>query len=300
MPLSASNGECTVAPTSVQLHAANWDIGVSATVTAVDDDIYDGTRTCLILTGPATSDDPAYHGLDPGNVSVAVEDNDWQYKLYLPWAVRTWPPIPGIPTLNPISNADGNGAYAVSWSTAPQATDYVLEESLDGFSSDAREIYAGTASNHAVTQRGPTRYYYRVKARNAWGDSEWSAIEQVDVVWEAEPNDLALSQANGPVVSGLTYYGTFPSEDDEQDYYFFDLLAAHSVALDLRNIPAGHNYDLVLRRADLSQVGYSALPGNRDEQIRTGTLPAGRYYIQVYHYSSGGSSQAYHLDVAHQ
>ena len=202
--------------------------------------------------------------------------------------------------MNPISNADGNGAYAVSWSTAPQATDYVLEESRDGFSSDAREIYAGTASNHAVTQRGPTRYYYRVKARNAWGDSEWSAIEQVDVVWEAEPNDLALSQANGPVISGLTYYGTFPSEADGKDYFFFELPAAHSVELGLRNIRVGHNYDLVLRRADLSQVGYSAQPNNQDEQIKTGTLPAGRYYIQVYNFSASGSSQPSHLNVAYE
>jgi hypothetical protein len=29
-------------------------------------------------------------------------------------------------------------------------------------------------------------------------------------------------------------------------------------------------------------------------------VPAGRYYIQVYHYSSGGSTQAYHLRVVYQ
>jgi hypothetical protein len=46
--------------------------------------------------------------------------------------------------------------------------------------------------------------------------------------------------------------------------------------------------------------GYSAELGNADEHILTGILPTGRYYIQVYHNSTGGSTQAYHLRVSYE
>ena len=120
------------------------------------------------------------------------------------------------------------------------------------------------------------------------------------MLWEAEPNDQALSQANGPLVSGLTYYGLFPNAADVQDYFYVDLPAAHAVELWLTNIPLGQDYSLVLRNAALQTVGYSAQPGNTDEYIQTGVLPAGRYYVQVYNASSGGSIQPYHLRVIYE
>jgi hypothetical protein len=137
-----------------------------------------------------------------------------------------------------------------------------------------------------------------VKARNLWNESGWSNVRLVDVLWEAESNDT-YSQANGPIVPNLVYYGTFPSGTDIDDYYFFELPTAHAVEVWLTNIPIGQNYDLVLRDADLAVVGYSAQAGNSSEYIETiRDLDAGRYYIQIYHYSSGGSTEPYHLRFA--
>ena len=85
-------------------------------------------------------------------------------------------------------------------------------------------------------------------------------------MWEGEPNDQAPSQANGPLVSGLTYYGVFPSGADVQDYYYIDLSAAHAVELWLTNIPAGQDYNLVLRNALLQTVGYHLL-GQQEESV---------------------------------
>ena len=114
-----------------------------------------------------------------------------------------------------------------------------------------------------------------------------------------EPNDEARTQANGPIVPNLVYLGTFPNEDDEDDYYSFDLSTARRVNLWLTNIPSGHNYDLILRDADLTVKGYSGNLSNSDEYIRTDNrLPAGRYYIQVFHRSSGGSTQPYYVKYA--
>ena len=56
----------------------------------------------------------------------------------------------------------------------------------------------------------------------------------------------------------------------------------------------------MLRDALLQTVGYSAQVGNTNEQITTGVLPAGRYYIQVFNFGSGGSTQPYHLRAVYQ
>jgi len=223
-----------------------------------------------------------------------------EYWVYLPLVLRGWPPLPDVPTLYAISNPEGDGSYTVSWSTANYATSYVLEEARISDFSDAVEVYSGASTSHAVSGRGAARYTYRVKARNSLGDSDWSYAQSVDVLWEAEPNDKAQTQANGPVVSGLIYYGAFPGASDPKDYFYFDLPAAHTVEVWLSNIPAGHNYDLTLRDASLNVVGHSGELRNADEHILTGALPPGRYYIQVTNASQTGSTQAYHLQVVYQ
>ncbi|NIV38457.1 MAG: hypothetical protein GWN58_56285 [Anaerolineae bacterium] len=191
---------------------------------------------------------------------------------------------------------DGDGNYAVVWSASSNADTYLLQEATNSAFSDAVTVYSGPSTSHSVTGRGAARYFYRVQARNEWVESGWSDPGYADVLWEAEPNDVAYEEANGPIVPSLVYYGTFPNGDDVNDYYFLDLYAPHRLKLWLKNIPNGQNYDLVLRDASLAVIGYSAQSSNADEYIDTGQqLVPGRYYVQVYHYSSGGSTQPYRL-----
>jgi hypothetical protein len=297
--VSTDTGECQVTPGWVELNETNWSEGVRATVTVVDDDIVDGSQRCVVQTGPAVSDDPLYGSLDPKDVTVTVLDEGVTH-IYMPLVLRRWPPVPDPPALAPIDNADGNGTYSISWSSVPVAELYILEESSNVTFSDVRVLSDDSRTSYLVTGGGAGRRYYRVKARNQWGDSDWSNIRSADVLWEAEPNDERQTQANGPLISGLTYYGTFPSGADIQDYYYFDLITPHSVELWLTDIPAGHNYDLVLRDAVGNDIGYSGEPGNASEHILTSSLPAGQYYIQVYHRSLGGSSQPYRLYLIYE
>jgi CSLREA domain-containing protein len=74
--LTLSNGQCDVTPSSVTLNSGNWDSGVEVTVNAVDDEVADGDRVCVVQTGSASSSDGNYDGLDPANVSVTVQDDD--------------------------------------------------------------------------------------------------------------------------------------------------------------------------------------------------------------------------------
>jgi hypothetical protein len=75
---------------------------------------------------------------------------------------------------------------------------------------------------------------------------------------------------------------------------------AQSIDLWLSQIAGGRDYDVYLRAADLALKAKSDRGGNADEHLRTGTLPTGRYYIQVYNRSQDGSQQAYHLRVVYK
>jgi hypothetical protein len=265
----------------------------------VDDDDFDGDQICLIYTAAATSEDPIYNGRDPADVTVTVLDDEESLAVYMPLIAHAWPPPPQGLELLPIDNGDGDGSYTIHWTEISEVETYILEESTDVGFSGTVEVYEGPLTSTDIVGRWAARYYYRVKARSGSVEIPWSNVEQVDVLWEAEPNDLAPDQANGPLVSGLTYYGTFPNGGDINDYFFFDLLEEGSVEAWLRDIPDGENYDLIIRDANLNPVGYSGELGHADEHILSGVLPSGRYYVQVYHRAGAGSDQAYHLQVVY-
>ena len=56
------------------------------------------------MSGPASSDDGDYDGLDPADFRVIVRDDDMVTLVFLPMVMRRWPPIPEKPTLDPIDN----------------------------------------------------------------------------------------------------------------------------------------------------------------------------------------------------
>ena len=297
--LAPSNSECDAWPRTVILGAANWQAGVTVSIVAQDDDLVDGSQICIVQSSLTSSIASQYDDLEVDNIAVTVHDDDRIWQSYLPLTIGGWPLLPGVPTLYPITNPSGLGTYTVAWSAAERAKTYVLEEATGGTFATARQIYSGPATSSFISGRGAARYYYRVKAMTEWAYGGWSNVQQVDVLWEAEPNDEALTEANGPIVSGLTYHGTFPGVNDVKDYFYFDLLTARSVVVDLTNIPSGRDYNLIVRDAGLGEVGYAGTPGNVSERITTAILAPGRYYIQVYRYSGAGSNEPYNLRVTY-
>jgi hypothetical protein len=385
--LSTSNDECavsTVAGPEVLLDETNWNLGVSVTVTALDDEEEDGDQTCTVHTDRADSTDGKYDGIDPADVTVIVHDDDVPLRIYLPQVLRGWPPvptldplpgsdcdgqytvswgavpaastyvlqeatdcafadpvqvyrgsgtshavtgqavgtycyrvqalgngwasswsnsqrvdvldIPGAPVLGPIDNADGNGNYPVSWGAVDVARTYVLTEARGDACDEPVAVYTGPATSYGITGLGAGRFCYYVQARNDCGQSAWSNSQWADVLWELEPNNVS-AEANGPLAFGLTYFGTLPA-GDPQDYFYMDLPGDRGVELWLTHIPGGHDYDLYLRDEQGSILLRSNEYGDADEHIVTGNLALGRYYIQVHHYSAGGTTQPYHLEVA--
>ncbi|MBN1889184.1 MAG: hypothetical protein JW850_14420, partial [Thermoflexales bacterium] len=258
---------------------------------------------------------PVYEGSQLFYAGSKLEIGRYYYRVRAcnTWGCGGWSgtqyvdiSVPGVPVLRAIDNLDWDGNYVVSWETTELASGYILQEAVKTSlpsEGDFAQIYAGENNSYSANGKGPTRYYYRVQANNSCGQSAWSnPLQYADVQWEKEPNDDARTQANGPVVSGVFYYGTFPDQASSgKDYFYFHLDVEHSVTIDLTNIPLGQDYDLALWDTTFaSPVVYSDKKGNADEHIQTGVLSPGRYYIQVYHNNSGGSTQLYHLRVVYR
>ncbi len=106
-------------------------------------------------------------------------------EVFLPLVLRnspSQPVLPGIPTLNPISNPGNGGNYAVTWTASAAANTYTLQESYDdpGFAIPT-DVYHGASLTWSASDQAVGTYYYRVKARNAAGDSGWSATQSTTV-----------------------------------------------------------------------------------------------------------------------
>jgi uncharacterized repeat protein (TIGR01451 family) len=132
--------------------------------------------------------------------------------VYIPLILKRWPPIPDTPVLNRIDNADQDNTYTVTWREADLATTYVLEEATNTSFSDTQEVYQGAGLSWTVPSPGKTlgTYYYRVKARNAWGDSAWSDVRSAVVTWA----ELIVNGGfeSGPPASPWVQYSNFGLE----------------------------------------------------------------------------------------
>jgi len=98
--------------------------------------------------------------------------------------------------------------------------------------------------------------------------------------------------------SGVTYNGSFSASQMER-YYYFDMPGTHTITVSLTDIPDGHNFNIILRDSNYVEIDSSSAYGDTAESISTTALPAGRYYVQVYHFSLGGSTGEYSLVITY-
>lgn len=96
--------------------------------------------------------------------------------------LNRFPFPPDVPVLNEISNApDYDGSYQVSWSSAPGAVAYVLQEAVNAAFTQPITVYIGASTSYVATGRPAATYYYRVKATSDFGDMGWSNSQSVEV-----------------------------------------------------------------------------------------------------------------------
>jgi hypothetical protein len=208
---------------------------------------------------------------------------------YLPLVLRRFPPIPDAPVLNAITAPGANPSYTVRWNASQSATSYLLQRATSASFTDAVQVYSGAATTYTAPSQGIARYYYRVKAHNQWGESPWSNVQSVDVRWEQEPN-YPLANANGPLLSGLNYYG-YPN--DGNDYFFFQAASRGQVTVDLTN-HSGQGLQLLLR----TSTGTLVTQVNTPPYHLVTTVDPGRYYVHIYSIGNFNSTTPYTLRAA--
>lgn len=124
-------------------------------------------------------------GESAGNSLMRGYEDPLTEFLYLPLILKDAGP-PSTPTLYDIDNADGDGAYTINWSTSSLAVNYSLEEDDDTSFSSPTVVYSGSGVTKAMVGKSLGTYYYRVKAHNSFGSSEWSAVKSASVSQQPE------------------------------------------------------------------------------------------------------------------
>ncbi|MEO6777646.1 MAG: Calx-beta domain-containing protein [Kofleriaceae bacterium] len=110
IPIASSRPSEGIADrTSLTFTPNNWDLAQTVTVTGVDDQIADGVQPYTIVLAPATSDDPAFAGLDADDVQAMNVDDDLQAIVVTPTS--------GLVT----TEAGGSDHFAVVLATQPTA-----------------------------------------------------------------------------------------------------------------------------------------------------------------------------------
>jgi len=166
--LSSDTTEGTVSPVSMTFTSTNWNTSQTVTVTGMDDAVQDGDVAYKINTGPVTSNDPNYNGLDPADVSVTNKDND----------------IPGVsvsPTSGLTTTEGGRAATFTMRLNTPPTADVTIALS----SSDLTE---GTVSPGSMT----------------FTSTNWNTSQTVTVTGKDDneyDGDVAYKINTGPVAS---------------------------------------------------------------------------------------------------
>ena len=147
-----------------------------------------------------SSDPPDPASLPPDNTFVTIDSlglpGNWIIRgagvtgsgseVYLPLVVKNLGP-PAAPALNAISNEDGDGTYTVRWSSVSGASNYVLEEDDNASFSSPTPVYDNSGTSTGISGRDVGTYFYRVRAENSSGISDWSGTQSVAVT--VEPPD---------------------------------------------------------------------------------------------------------------
>jgi len=154
----------------------------------------------------------------------------WYYRVRAsnpagnsPWSnIESMGVVPAAPVLDPIDNPGGIGEYLVDWGEVTSATTYQLEEADDPEFGSPTLVYSGSASQYQVSAHQGGLWYYRVRARNEYGDGAWSDAQSAGVAPVA-PVLPAISNPEGDGdylvdwndVTGATSYELEEAEDDQ-------------------------------------------------------------------------------------
>jgi hypothetical protein len=116
---------------------------------------------------------------------------------YLPLVAKQM--FPETPSLDAISNPEGDGDYSVNWVKTNYAERYILQAATDVTFTGSTIVYEGPNLSHTVSAQPTGTYFYRVKAANRMGDGNWSDPKSVTVL----PPRIFPSRADASLLQGV-------------------------------------------------------------------------------------------------
>ena len=143
------------------------------------------------------------------------------------WTDTQDPEFPAAPVLKPIVYQTGRDWYQVEWEAVAGEVSYILQESEDAHFADVQAYTPTTELFLDMTDKAVGTYYYRVKARNAYGDSFWSNVVSVTVT----PDPAGLQAAAAPEAVLADYQPVVeinirPVEDGSDNWVAVDAVTA--------------------------------------------------------------------------
>ncbi len=127
--------------------------------------------------------------------------------------------FPDTPPLdNPESPNCSGDNYVVSWGSVAGATSYTIQEADNpGFDYPSNEIITTQLYwlfSHNISS--PKTYYYRVRANNSCGSSNWSPVKSTII--NPKPGTPSLNNPTSPVCSGTNYSLSWSSVSYADNY----------------------------------------------------------------------------------
>ncbi|HEY9062700.1 MAG TPA: S8 family serine peptidase [Pseudobacteroides sp.] len=109
-----------------------------------------------------------------------------------------------------------------------------------------------------------------------------------------EPND---SKETAKALSDSTVIAPTININTDEDWFVLDTLKVGKLAMTMKSIPTGCDYDMQVYNSSGSLLGGSYSSGNQDESLGTIITVPGKYYVRVYSYTGSSSTDTYELKV---
>jgi hypothetical protein len=250
----------------------------SVALTWTDNSLEDTFTLQKRATGDALWDDITTLGRNVVQYTVAGLNQLTSYEFRIKaeavtisssWSAIVTVVTPGMPPTTPALNVPVAtvGSVALSWSNPSLETGIVVERSVSSPSA-WMELITLPADSTAYTDTNVislTNYYYRVKARNAAGDSAYSSVRNVTVPAPAPP----------PAPTGLSAKP----------------LSSSTVLVTWNDVVGENGYRLERRtEASNSWVVVIALPVNTTSFADTNLVEGTQYWYRAQSFNGNGNS----------
>ena len=203
---SSDTSEGIVLPSSLTFTTANWDSPQTAIVTGADDAIADGDVPYSIITAPATSGDPKYHGINPSDVSVTNLNNDLPGITVDPNSGLVTTESGDKDTFIVVLNSQPSTNVSIGLGSSDTSEGTVSPSSLTFTSSnwDSEQTVTVTGVDDAVDDGNRTYTIFTTPASSY--DPHYSGLNPADILVINNDDDEALTNIYLPNVMGNYEY----------------------------------------------------------------------------------------------